>query len=675
MKDFLNDKAFLDKVDRLKIKEQFIRLTVLSWSEDPICEIQGKALSGSLNIDGTSSMRRTGNLSLYADTKINDLTNFNNEIAINRKVKVELGIKNTVPPTDYSYFDKENIFHEYWVNYQDKYGEILWYPLGIYVMFNPNISYSAEGLTISLSLQDKMCLLNGTAGGVIPAAVTFSEMEYEDENGNIKIDHPTIRQIIEELVNHFGKEKLVNILISDLSETAKQVVKYIGGDEVYYYEKNGPHYELDYDKAVAGAGSAEALRIFEPGMDIGFKQTPFTYPGELTCNPGGTVTSVLDDIIKVLGNYEYYYDIDGVFHFQEIKNYLNTTKAKEILNKINGVNGSPDYEVQLTEGKAVYTFNGVELLTSINNTPNWEDVKNDFVIWGARKGIDGTEYPIRYHLAIDKQPEIQGYTKDNKPYYGKHYNIIFELDEFGNWLPKRAKEDNSKKVTVYTRDYREELYYQGWEAAGSTTDESDFTAEDDSNYYYTELSTEFPKIYDFKKQEFKIKDPTAIDFYLDIIDSGAEVGKYSVETMGRRSKVIQENTINCIFESDIPDVVFLNPKDFETPEEYWEEKDKLDKQGQIFYQIDDTFNSVLATGGVLNSAYYRMSELLYENTNLNSTISVSSIPIYYLEPNTRITLNVEKAGVAGDYVMQSISLPLDISSTMEISAYKAIERL
>jgi hypothetical protein len=54
------------------------------------------------------------------------------------------------------------------------YGDIVWFPLGIYVIFNPNVSHSASGVTISIQLRDKMCLLNGDAGGVIPAATTFN---------------------------------------------------------------------------------------------------------------------------------------------------------------------------------------------------------------------------------------------------------------------------------------------------------------------------------------------------------------------------------------------------------------------------------------------------------------------------------------------------------------------
>jgi len=41
-------------------------------------------------------------------------------------------------------------------------------------MFNPSISHSTTGVTISLQLKDKMCLLNGDVAGQIHSSVDFS---------------------------------------------------------------------------------------------------------------------------------------------------------------------------------------------------------------------------------------------------------------------------------------------------------------------------------------------------------------------------------------------------------------------------------------------------------------------------------------------------------------------
>ncbi len=50
-------------------------------------------------------------------------------------------------------------------------------------MINPSLSHGTGGTTISLQLKDKMCLLNGECGGVIPASTRFDEYETIDENG------------------------------------------------------------------------------------------------------------------------------------------------------------------------------------------------------------------------------------------------------------------------------------------------------------------------------------------------------------------------------------------------------------------------------------------------------------------------------------------------------------
>ena len=83
----------------------------------------------------------------------------------------------------------------------------------------------------------------------------------------------------------------------------------------------------------------------------------------------------------------------------------------------------------------------------------------------------------------------------------------------------------------------------------------------------------------------------------------------------------------------------------------------------------------LELGGVSNSAYNRVRELLYQNTSYNESITLQAIPIYYLEPNTRITVNDAESNIYGDYMISTISIPLDITGTMNISAIRALERV
>lgn len=50
-------------------------------------------------------------------------------------------------------------------------------------MINPNLSHQVSGTSISLTLKDKMVLLNGEVGGTIPASTQFDQYDTIDENG------------------------------------------------------------------------------------------------------------------------------------------------------------------------------------------------------------------------------------------------------------------------------------------------------------------------------------------------------------------------------------------------------------------------------------------------------------------------------------------------------------
>lgn len=699
--DFLKDQYFLKQLDELRLKEQFVRLTVLSWTEEAVSEIQGKAISGSLTLDGTSSVRRTASFTMFAEQKENDLSHIDQDLSINRKVRLEIGFRNTVPTYMYDTRDEKTheITHHY-VNYKELYGDIVWFPLGIFVIFDPSISHQVQqGVTISISLKDKMCLLNGDAGGVIPASVTFSEKE--DSNGDIQ--KPLISQIIFQLVNHFGAEDAAKIVIEDIDDKIKQVMKYTGSNPIYYLETTGGtvttrRFFLDRTEALnaaAATGQDESdIVTFEYGDDIGFVLTDFVYPGELTCNPGDTVTSVLDKIIAVLGNFEYFYDVYGNFHFQEIKNYLNTTYTTTVMNKLNE---SPSYDVDFSSGKSVYTFEGTKLISAVTNAPAYSNVKNDYMVWGVRKSADGeTEIPVRYHLAIDHKPEIgqehyvnfyednYGITRAGAEFTFTYNNtsefpnpgaeatlyIVGNLDnrQFYRWNKDRGyyqvKQDDCMVTTV---DWRQELYYEGIEAQDTGADQP---------YYFAELLNEWPKLFNLKTQQFydSVKEnPSGIDFWLDMIDDTAEVGEYSVDNIGRRGVVVQQDQINCVFEQEVPDLVFIDINQNEA--DIQQEKGECDAAGQDWVQVDSTIYSLLTIGGSQNSCYERICDMLYQYTNMNQSITISAIPIYYLEPNTRITVRDDAAGINGQFMISSISLPLDVESSMNISAYQCKQKI
>ena len=72
-----------------------------------------------------------------------------------------------------------------------------------------------------------------------------------------------------------------------------------------------------------------------------------------------------------------------------------------------------------------------------------------------------------------------------------------------------------------------------------------------SNYYYTELKNEWPKLYDIFNQKFKeesIEQASNIDYFLDIIENAELQESIGVSTIGRMSKIVSDSKVNCIFE-------------------------------------------------------------------------------------------------------------------------------
>lgn len=724
---YLLDNQFLKDFDNLQLKEQFVCITVLDWTEKPVQQIQGKAVSGSINVDGNSSVRRTANLTFVPFDNSLSLTDVKHLLSINKKIRLEVGFTNTT-----------NKYKEY---------EKIWFPMGVYIIINPSISNSSSGVSISLQLKDKMCLLNGECGGVFPAAVELDEVDTVDENGNSIISKPTIVEIIQEVVHHFGGEQIGKIIVADLDTQVKQVMQWAGVSPLYIYklmkssQDNPTFYYSTKMLNIDGASMTEYAR----GDDIGYRYIPFTYPSELVAEAGSAVTNILDTIRDTLGNYEYFYDLDGNFVFQEKKNFLNTTPTTYF---IHALEQNSDYYLRnISKGVTAYKFTNANIITSYSNTPQYNMIKNDLIVWGVRKTLDGKEFPIRYHLAIDEKPEIGNdhlvYFVDNKitglrepiipnenfidSYKEELEQKLKELNSFpagtyfrykrrknspyalaiGAWNPVKGELEfklsiddddnvtvdlnginNQKCYRIRSTDWRTELLLQGLESESKG---------DTPNYYCAELKNEWVKLYDMTAFQFYesdqeidekerhvqpghfegafrksvIEKPTQIDYYLDFIDSYSDIGELSVNQIGRRTKVLNDNSVNCIFEQDIPNC-FLVRKDGDTTKE---DRQICINRGENFCQVPDEIYDSLAIGGYLNSAFVTIQDLLYQHTSYNESIQISCLPIYYLEPNTRIAVDNNDTGIHGDYVISSFSLPLDVSSTMSISASKVLDKI
>lgn len=634
MFEYLNDMDFLIQLDKLHMRVQYAKIILLSFKdEEPIKEIQGSITSGNLSVNGSSAIRRTINLTMLASIDNSNLEDIDNEISINKKIKVLIGYDN--PLKSYK-----------------NYGDIIWFPCGLFVLSSANISRSTSGWNISITGKDKMCLLDGTAGGTLPASITFHESLVQLDNGDVEIQYPTIFQIIYEAVNHWGGEAIENIIITDIDEEIKMLVRYMGDKPVYFSD--------DY-QSLSFEAQKDYPHMFSYGQDAGYKYTDFTYPGELVLNAGDTVVTLLDKIVSTLGNYEYFYNIDGKFVFQEIKNYLNAGSPLLEL--------SPeDYVRSYNNAKFLYSLTDLDTTTAITRNPKYDNVKNDFYVWGKRKTSTGIEVSIRYHLAIDDKPDIDLAMQNMWEVKDKKSNLIVRYDF--NALDDYSVDDYTVTLVGTPCDeWREELYRRALNAQVSNSVYD--------NYYDSELIAEWRNLYNPMNKNWDatnhwnpdvFNDPGSINFWLDFIDTSSALGKYSIKNIGRRTKVVNNNNIKTVYNSEVPDVVFIEGLDQDLIVKY-------QGIGQRFFILTNEYYDMFSISTTGTSCFDQIREMMYQNLCYNTTISLTCLPKYYIEPNNIIRVEDKDSNIYGNYQITQYSLPLTYNGTMSITATEVLTRV
>lgn len=430
-KNPLLDEQFLKELAACRDREIFAKIIALDLDENPIEEIEGRVTQGSVPVDGKSAVRRTCSLTLVAqDLNINDYV-----WGVKTKIKLHIGLLNSI---------------------DSDYPPIVWFPMGTFVLTAFNNSTSTSGHTISLQGKDKMCLLNGDVGGNLTAlSYDFGTVKVVNKNGSSYEEQVPIKTIIQEAVHEYAQEPYHNIILNDLDDCGLELIEYRGDsplyfiydvntqevsnmtlnqNQFYYYNnkkitiaemeaqneidiKNGktPRYVFktlndNIDMTVeniptnffgemnSNENPFNLIKVTK-GMTCGYRTCELVYAGKLTASAGEPITTILSKIVNMLGNYEYFYNLDGQFVFQRKRTYINTSWN----NMVN--NGEEQWvENSAYTSSFMFSFEDGILITSYQNNPDLNNLKNDFSIWGAREGVGGAQIPIHLRYAIDEKP-------------------------------------------------------------------------------------------------------------------------------------------------------------------------------------------------------------------------------------------------------------------------------
>lgn len=742
-----SDKDLLKYVAYLKHRTQYIKIYILDRNEDVQSEIQGLVSAGSLSINAKSAIRRTGSITvqLGADAhteqeRFLEYQRISSLLALGNRVKLEIGYDNS--GREYLEYDR------------------FWFNIGTYVITKPQISHNAQGITATLTISDKMCLLNGEMGGTFSAGAVLTEYSSSTEAG-AELFQVKLVDLIREMVVGLGEIPADKVQIEDVPEQILNIVRWNADEILYVYlDDTTSNIENDYIATTTRDNMPEDALIFKKHDIIGYAYTDFIYPGTLAVSPGETITSVLDKIKNNTGNYEYFFDVDGVFRFKEIDDLAYEGSPIDDL-----ADAIQDKYFQIWssgEQDTVWSFGDSELVTAYSNNPQFSLVKNDITVWGKND--------LRYHVLIDVALDSETYQciyktdgegvkrarrvrkKDDTIRLNDVAYSTWNITGFGDTLEWSAPEGYGKfKVNFnisnssiysylcigYSTDYKpisnsiagghEEIELFTRELVNQSYTLTFFDGEDTSNprlidwlykngtevttdlqevtpidprtklyYYYAairdsrasynselfsrisdlgaELLEWWPRIYDVQYQTSIEQDLTKLTYFFDIIDVNKllnipEVAQFSVSRVGRLKKQIKDDKINCIFSTKAPAIEYHN-----TNEGY--QGADLSKGMDGYANMEsDYYVNALIPGTPENPAYEKIRSALHEYLSYNNSITLTTMPIFFLDVNKLIQVENMESDIHGRYKIQTISIPFTVDGMMTITATKAVERI
>ena len=145
-----------------KNRRHYAKIQILNREWKAIGTVMGRFISGTVNIDGESEVRRTASLTVEAETASLDIRT---ELSVNYYIKLYCGIENNAS------------------------SEVIWYSQGVFIISSSGFSFDPKTRMLSLSLSDLMTDLNGERAGELHAYTSIVK-------NSEKIDE-TVKNVLE----------------------------------------------------------------------------------------------------------------------------------------------------------------------------------------------------------------------------------------------------------------------------------------------------------------------------------------------------------------------------------------------------------------------------------------------------------------------------------------------
>lgn len=448
----------------------------------------GAITSGSINLDGSSAMRRACTLGIAITDNV--LTN-NYYWTLNSKFQAWIGLENMLHldfSTYINYIDDLITITDLVTEVKDENqlslgDNIIWLNQGQFIISSFSAQQTTNNWNINISGKDLMCQLNGEIGGTFVAEETLNQYEdyYTNPGEMMKVDM-TLDQTVRSIVGRFCPNTL--IVTDDLKkEQGSRLYKYIGDSTLYglvqyddtlqentlraltvfgdqpVYNSLGILTTIDKcseNSIIALSGNEYKLRKVEYGEQFGYQEIEYYYADALKVSPGDNAITALERVKSAFAGFEYFFDLNGDFIFRKKKGYIELAASDQT---------GEEQEIE-------YLFEDANMLTSMSVTPSLADFKNDYVVWGTKKSSNGVESDLLMHYVFDTKPteyiafdkgftQSEMFKEDNQTYWNLFNGNIqdWKIQCWdGDWI---GENDEGMVVSLNSQnfDWRELLYH------------------------------------------------------------------------------------------------------------------------------------------------------------------------------------------------------------------------
>lgn len=400
-------------------------------------------------------------------------------------------------------------------------------------------------------------------------------------------------------------------------------------------------------------------------------------------SPWGHYESLLNSVLaykcKKIDN-NYFLDCrDGQVYLSNKLNTIYTQNGSDLtVRKYTALDQGTIF-YQLTTEKISFSLNDdtVLLYLEVKSEEYQLITPNEMIILYYHNN-DGSYTQIRelpkkeeFKITIDDYTRICLYVGGGKTYYSYDYNDINSIIE------------NDDRY-----DWRELIYQMAFDYLNNNN-KTDFylkLAENNPEFidgktgyeqYYTDLLGFWRLLYnpydniecfdkDSSKEQrywnkYAYTNPDTLLFWFDFLDLGeAPIGQYSVRKIGMRQKIDNKNSNNNtnIFLPSTPEILYTTDDDNEKQE------------GYTTLQIPKNMEQLISISSQGLTVIEQMNNLIYDHSYCSENVNFSAIPMFWLQPNTRIYVE----GI-GDLILTKISYQLTHNGTMNLTCTKVVEPL